>query len=69
MTEAGQITKTIIRVFIAACISAILTSGASLIGGMDVEAWIAVANAGLTAALTMGLVYVDPSDTRYGVKR
>lgn len=63
MNEYSQIFKTLIRVFLAAAISAVLTMG---IGSAD---WWNVLEAGLTAALTMALVYVDPTDSRYGVKK
>ncbi len=63
MNEYGQILKTLIRVFLAAAISAVLLVG---VGDAD---WWEVLKAGLTAALTMALVYVDPTDDRYGVKK
>ena len=69
MNEVGQIAKTLVRVFAAACLSTILVTGGAIIGGMNTADWVSVANAGLTAVIAAALVYVDPGDVRYGVKK
>lgn len=69
MGQFGQAGKTLIRVFVAAIISAMLTVGITTLTGGDAAAWREVGEAGLTAVFTAALVYVDPKDTRYGVGR
>jgi hypothetical protein len=65
MNPRIAITKTVLKVFLGATISQLLTNKIGLTD-LPLDAWTTALNSGLAAALVTVYNYLDVTDTRYG---
>ena len=66
-TDAGRMVRSWLNIFVATMITLFITDGADLfaVDSTDLKAWLAAA---LVAVLPLVVNYLNPRDTRYGIK-
>ncbi len=66
-TDTGRMVRSWLNVFVATMITLFITDGADIfaVSAVDAKAWLAAA---FVAVLPLIVNYINPRDTRYGLK-